>query len=76
MLEIALENILLFDMFYFLGVAKSFKELRELMENRCEVKGDALRIEIAVYMEEEGQTSDGCPLAKYIIRRYVSIFAR
>ena len=41
------------------------------MEERCQVKGAALRIEKATYSEQEGETSDGCPLAKYVIRRYV-----
>ena len=57
-------------MFYFLGFAKSIKQLREVMEQRCQVKGSALRIEKAVYYKYEGKSSEGCPLAKYVIRRY------
>ena len=71
MLAIPLENVFLFDMFYLLGFAKSIKQLRRTMEERCQVKGVALRIEKAKYSAEEGETSQGCPLAKYVIRRYV-----
>ena len=70
MLAITLENILLLDMFYFLGVAKSIKQLRQIMEERCKVNGIGLRIEKAIFLKEEGETSEGCPLAKFIIRRY------
>ena len=56
-------------MFHFLGVAKSIKHLREIMEERFQVKGRALRIEKAVYVKHEGKSQEGCPLAKYVIRR-------
>ena len=46
------------------------------MEQRCKVKGSALRIEKAVFRSEEGQSNEGCPLPKYIIRRYVQVFAK
>ena len=76
MLAITLENVFLFDMFYLLGFAKSIKELRKLMEKRCQVKGSALRIEKTLFCKEEGISSEGCPLAKYVIRRYAKIFAK
>ena len=52
-----------------LGVASSLKNLRILMEKRCGVTGNALRIEKAVYCHREGKSKLGCPIAKYIIRR-------
>ena len=58
-------------MFCSLGFAKSITQLRQIMEKRCQVKGSALRIEKAIFTEMEGQSSEGCPIAKYIIRRYV-----
>ena len=58
-----------FYFFCFLGVAKSLKHLRQIMEQRCEVKGRALRIEKAKYCRREGKSSLGCPIAKYVIRR-------
>ena len=56
-------------LFLFLGVAKSLKHLRQIMEQRCEVEGRALRIEKAKYCRREGKSSLGCPIAKYVIRR-------
>ena len=52
-----------------LGVASSLENLRTLMEKRCGVTGNALRIEKAVYCAREGKSKLGCPIAKYIIRR-------
>ena len=58
-----------FIYFVFLGAAKNLKLLRNLMEQRFGVKGRTLRIEKAKYSEDQGITTDGCPLANYVIRR-------
>lgn len=52
-----------------LGHARTLFHLRQLMEKRCGVSGNALRIEKARYCPEEGKSSLGCPIAKYVIRR-------
>ena len=52
-----------------LGHAKSIPDLRSLFEQRTGVTGDALRIEKIKYVPREGKTSQGCPVAKYIVRR-------
>ena len=54
---------------FILGTASSLPELRKIMEERCQVKGKALRIEKAIYCRREGKSSLGCPIAKYVIRR-------
>ena len=58
-----------------LGFARSLVQLRKIMEDRClgeNFQGDSrqsLRIEKARYCPQEGKTSMGCPMAKYIVRR-------
>ncbi|KAG5885319.1 hypothetical protein JTB14_020691 [Gonioctena quinquepunctata] len=52
-----------------LGCANSLKSLRYDLECRTGVTGDAIRIEKVRYTGKEGKTSQGCPIAKWIIRR-------
>ena len=46
-----------------LGTAGSLKDLRKHFENRCEVQGKAIRLEKAVYCQNEGKSENGCPVA-------------
>ncbi|XP_063220013.1 uncharacterized protein LOC134529638 [Bacillus rossius redtenbacheri] len=52
-----------------LGTASSLTELRSDLEKRTGLKGKALRVEKVMYTGKEGKTTQGCPLAKWIIRR-------
>ena len=47
-----------------LGIASSLVQLRQIMEDRCQVKGKALRIEKAKYCRREGKSSLGCPIGE------------
>lgn len=54
---------------YSKGSAATLAELRRGFEMRIGLTGRQLRIEKVVYSGKEGKTSQGCPLAKWIIRR-------
>ena len=52
-----------------LGVGVSLADIRRQFEARTGFKGKQIRILKAKHVPHEGKSSNGCPIAKYIIRR-------
>lgn len=51
------------------GCAATIEELRKEIEQQAGLSGKQLRIEKVLYTGKEGKSSQGCPIAKWIIRR-------
>lgn len=54
---------------FYTGSAATLQDLRKEFEDRCHISGRQLRIEKILYTGKEGKTNQGCPVAKWVIRR-------
>jgi len=52
-----------------LGSGANVEALREMLERSFDIEGSALRIERVLATTKEGKNQEGCPIAKWVLRR-------
>lgn len=68
-MKLGFESLSIFKIKILLGCAATIEELRKEIEQRAGLNGKQLRIEKVLYTGKEGKSTQGCPIAKWVIRR-------